>query len=61
MAFWALTKHKWFKRKIPDMIYYYKEYVLKTEEQRNREAIIRHKNAEAALRTINIITSSISR
>ena len=38
MAFWVLYRHSWFKRPIGNMSYYYKEYVLKSPEQRAREA-----------------------
>lgn len=38
MGFWAFRKWASFsKRHIPDMIYQYKEYVLKSPEQRERE------------------------
>lgn len=38
MAFYKLQQFFWFrKNKIPNMIYWYKEYVLKTPEQREME------------------------
>lgn len=38
MAFYKLQQFFWFrKNKMPDMIYWYKEYVLKTPEQREME------------------------
>lgn len=38
MGFWAFMKWASFsKRYIPDMIFQYKEYVLKSPEQRERE------------------------
>lgn len=38
MAFYKLQQFFWFrKNKMPDMIYWYKEYVLKTPEQREIE------------------------
>lgn len=37
MAFYKLQQFFWFRKNIPNMIYWYKEYVLKTSEQREIE------------------------
>lgn len=51
MAWYALYKwySPWSKRNCPDMIYWYKEYVLKTPEQRERESEQRKRDAQTAM------------
>ena len=51
MAFYSLWKwfSPWSKREYADMIYWYKEYVLKTPEQREQERIEKKKKARTAM------------
>ena len=51
MGFYALWKwfSPWSKRDYPNMIYWYKEYVLKTPEQREQERRENKKRARTAL------------
>lgn len=62
MAFWAL--YKWFrpfsKRGYPNMIYYYREYVLKTPKQREEERKERRRNTKNALLNLSLIYSCLS-
>lgn len=48
MAFYALWKwfSPWSKKKYPDMIYWYREYVLKSPEQRALEQAQRQEEIE---------------
>ena len=51
MAFYSLWEwfSPWSKRGYIDMIYWYKEYVLKTPEQREQERIEKKRKARTAM------------
>lgn len=57
MAFYSLYKwfSPWSKREYTDMIYWYKEYVLKTPEQREQEKKDRQRKARTVLAQLGII------
>lgn len=57
MGFYTLWKwfSPWSKRDYPDMIYWYKEYVLKTPEQREQERRESKSKARTALAQLAII------
>lgn len=59
MAFYSLWNwfSPWSKRNYPNMIYWYKEYVLKTPEQRRKEKALRQKRARELFIMYNLITS----
>lgn len=60
MAFWAIYKHSWFKRNIPNMISFYKSYLyeewyksLSEDEQKledERLELIKKQKRESAIR-----------
>lgn len=60
MAFYSLYKwfSPWSKREYTDMIYLYKEYVLKTPEQREREKKDRQRKARTALVQLGIVDAA---
>lgn len=62
MAFYSLWK--WFsplsKREYTDMIYWYKEDVLKTPEQREQEIIEKKKKARNAIVQLGFMTALCS-
>lgn len=57
MGFYALWKwfSPWSKRDYTDMIYLYKEYVLKTPEQREQERRYRKKKVTTTLAQLEIM------
>ena len=64
MGFYALWKwfSPWSKRYYPNMIYWYKEYVLKTPEQREQERRESKRKARIALAqlvTMNTMCSNL--
>jgi hypothetical protein len=62
MGFYALWKwfSPWSKRDYPNMIYWYKEYVLKTPEQREQERIENKRKARTALAQLAIMNTMCS-
>ena len=60
MAWYSLWKwfRPWSKRRYPDMIYYYSEYVLKTPEQREHEKLERQKRARSSMMTLMSILNT---
>lgn len=62
MGWYALYKwyKPWSKRDLPNMIYWYKEYVLKTPEQREAEAIKRKKEAQTIMAQLGVIHAMLS-
>ena len=62
MGFYALWKwfSPWSKRDYPNMIYWYKEYVLKTPEQREQERIESKRKARTALAQLAIVNTMCS-
>ena len=62
MGWYALYKwyRTWCKKEYPDMIYWYKEYILKTPEQRKQEAELKHKKAMTALAQLSITHAMLS-
>ena len=62
MAFYSLWKwfSPWGKREYTDMIYWYKEYVLKTPEQREQERIEKKKKAGTAMAQLGVMTALCS-
>ena len=63
MGFWALWKwfSPWSKRNYPNMIYWYKEYVLKTPEQREFERKARERSAKKTLAALGIINEILGK
>ena len=59
MVFYSLWKwfSPWSKREYADMIYWYKEYVLKTPEQREQERIEKKKKARTAMAQLGVMTA----
>lgn len=59
MGFYALWKwfSPWSKRDYPNMIYWYKEYVLKTPEQREQERRESKRKARTALAQLAIMNT----
>ena len=59
MGFYALWKwfSPWSKRDYPNMIYWYKEYVLKTPEQREQERRENKRKARTALAQLAIMNT----
>ena len=59
MGFYALWKwfSPWSKRDYPNMIYLYKEYVLKTPEQREQERRESKRKARTALAQLAIVNT----
>lgn len=57
MGFYALWKwfKPWSKKNYPNMNYWYKEYVLKTPEQREKERIKRKREAMTAFAKLQAI------
>lgn len=57
MAFYSLYKwfSPWSKREYTDMIYWYKEYVLKTSEQREQEKKDRQRKTRTVLAQLGIV------
>ena len=62
MGFYALWKwfSPWSKRNYPNMIYWYKEYVLKTSEQREQERRESKRKARTALAQLAIMNTMCS-
>lgn len=62
MGWYALYKwfRPWCKKPYYNMIYWYKEYVLKTPEQRAHEEKIKHKEAMTALAQLSIMHTMLS-
>ena len=62
MGFYALWKwfSPWSKRDYPNMIYWYKEYVLKTPEQREQERRESKRKARTALAQLAIMNTMCS-
>ena len=62
MGFYALLKwfSPWSKRNYPNMIYWYKEYVLKTPEQREQERRESKRKARTALAQLAIMNTVCS-
>lgn len=62
MGFYALWKwfSTWSKRDYPNMIYWYKEYVLKTPEQREQERRESKRKARTALAQLAIMNTMCS-
>ena len=62
MGFYALWKwfSPWSKRDYPNMIYWYKEYVLKTLEQREQERRESKRKARTALAQLAIMNTMCS-
>lgn len=62
MGFYALWKwfSPWSKRDYPNMIYWYKEYVLKTPEQREQERRESKRKARTALAQLGIVHAMCS-
>ena len=59
MAWYALWKwfSPWSKRDMPDMIYWYSEYVLKTPEQREMERIQKRRKVNTVMAQIVIMNT----
>ena len=57
MAFYALWKwfSPWSKKKYPDMIYWYREYVLKSPEQRALEQAQRQEEIEVLKKKLHFL------
>ena len=62
MGFYALWKwfSPWSKRDYPNMIYWYKEYVFKTPEQREQERRESKRKARTALAQLAIMNTMCS-
>ena len=62
MGFYALWKwfSPWSKKDYPNMIYWYKEYVLKTPEQREQERRESKRKARTALAQLAIMNTMCS-
>lgn len=62
MGFYALWKwfSPWSKRDYPNIIYWYKEYVLKTPEQREQERRENKRKARTALAQLAIMNTMYS-
>lgn len=62
MGWYALYKwySPWSKLNLPNMIYWYKEYYLKTPEQRQIEKEERSRKAKNALITLSTISTLIN-
>ena len=62
MAWYALYKwyRPWSKKGYPNMVYWYKEYVLKTPEQREYEQQKRKKEAKESLYGLMKMTNMLS-
>ena len=62
MGFYALWKwfSSWSKKDYPNMIYWYKEYVLKTPEQREQERRESKRKARTALAQLAIMNTMCS-
>lgn len=62
MAFYSLWKwfSPWSEREYTDMIYWYKEYVLKTHEQREQERVENKRKARTAMAQLGVMTALCS-
>ena len=62
MGFYALWKwfSSWSKRDYPNMIYWYKEYVLKTPEQREQDRKENKRKARTTLAQLAIMNTMCS-
>ena len=58
-AFYSLWKwfSPWSRREYTNMIYWYKEYVLKTPEQREQERIEKKRKARTAMAQLGVMTA----
>ena len=59
MAFYSLWKwfSPWSNREYTDMIYWYKEYVLKTPKQREQERIENKRKARTAMAQLGVMAA----
>ena len=59
MAFYSLWKwfSPWNKREYTDMIYWYKEYVLKTPEQREQERIEKKRKVRTTMAQLGVMAA----
>lgn len=66
MAFWAMKKHKWFQRNIPDMIKMFKEYLYNewynslSEEDKLKEEKRNKQEKENSLKMLHMLVGMTS-